>query len=340
MRGEVIKLAVFFAIAALAAGYIGVLLAETRSAGGETQVRAVFADVSYLEPGDPVRVAGVRVGQVDELRMRPDATVLVTMSVSGAPPLTGGTLAAVKYRDLVGNRYLELAEGGGGPPLAGGVIPLERTRPALDLDVLVGGFQPLFQAMSPEQVNQLSGSLIRTLQGEAGALNSFLTSLASVTGTLADRDRLIGDVIGNLNAALATFDEHDRQVSDVIAQTRQLVGGLSADRRSVTGVVDHLHGLTAATADLLPRLRPDLNAEIGDLRTLSGTLNAHDEQLRTALRELPEAYRRIGRIGVNGNFFNAYLCSVRVRTSAPTGGYLYTPWIDSDVRRCAEEAGN
>ena len=339
MRGEVVKLAVFFAIAAVAAGYIAILLGETRRAGPETQVRAVFSDVSYLEPGDPVRVAGVRVGRVEALRMRPDATVLVTMAVSGAPPLTEGTRATVRYRDLVGNRYLELGEGGGGAPLADGVIPLERTRPALDLDVLVGGFQPLFQAMSPEQVNQLSGSLIRTLQGEAGALNSFLTSLASVTHTLADRDRLIGDVIGNLNAALATFDEHDRQVSDVIAQTRQLVSGLAADRGSVTGAVDHLHGLTAAAADLLPRLRPDLRAEIGDLRALSGTLNTHDEQLRTALTELPEAYRRIGRIGVHGNFFNAYLCSVRIRTSAPAGGYVYTPWIDSDVRRCAEPGG-
>ncbi|WP_158628602.1 MCE family protein [Saccharopolyspora rhizosphaerae] len=339
MRSEVVKLAVFFAIAVAAAGYIGVLLAETRSAGPETRVRAVFSDVSYLEPGDPVRVAGVRVGRVEELRMRPDATVLVTASVSGAPPLTRGTRVAVKYRDLVGNRYLELAEGEGGAPLDDEAIPVHRTRPALDLDVLVGGFQPLFQAMSPEQVNQLSGSLVQVLQGEAGALNSFLTSLASVTNTLADRDRLIGDVIGNLNAALATFDQHDQQLSEVIAQTRQLVDGLAADRQSVTGAVDHLHGLTAATADLLPRLRPDLRAEIGDLQALSGTLNANDEHLRTALAELPEAYRRISRIGVHGNFFNAYLCSVRIRTSAPTGGYLHTPWIDSDVRRCAEEAG-
>ncbi|MDI2027149.1 MlaD family protein [Saccharopolyspora sp. TS4A08] len=340
MRGEVVKLGVFFTIAALAAGYIALLLGETRRAGTETEVRAEFADVSYLEPGDPVRVAGVRVGQVEDLRMRPDATVLVTMTVSGAPPLTTGTRAAVKYRDLVGNRYLELAEGDGGAPLGEAVIPLQRTAPALDLDVLVGGFQPLFRALSPEQVNQLSGSLIQVLQGEAGALDSFLTSLASVTHALADRDRLIGDVIGNLDAALATFDAHDRQVSEVIGQTRRLVDGLAADRGSITGAVDHLHGLTATTADLLPRLRPDLRAEIGDLRTIAGTLNAHDEDVRSALRELPEAYRRIGRIGVNGNFFNAYLCSVRVRTSTPTGGYLYTPWIDSDVRRCAEEGGN
>jgi phospholipid/cholesterol/gamma-HCH transport system substrate-binding protein len=341
IRPTVLKLGVFFAATGLAVVYLGFLLADTRGGGADRAVHAVFEDVSFLRPGDPVRIAGVRVGEVDEIEMRPDATVAVAMSVSGAPPLTDGTRATIKYKNLSGDRYVELSEEDGTGRVLGEdeEIPLARTTPALDIDALVGGFQPLFRALSPDQVNQLSGSVIQVLQGESGALSSFLASVSSATATLADRDELIGSVIGNLNAALETFDQRDAQVADLITQTRELVGGLNADRDVLTGAVTHLNGLTGTAAGLLAGLRPDLYADLRDLGQVSGTLHAHQPEVEAALRELPEAYRAVSRIGVHGSFFNAYMCSIRVKLTGPTGAPIYTPWIDSTVSRCMDGPG-
>ena len=82
--------------------------------------------------------------------------------------------AAIKYRNLVGQRYVALDQGAGDldpmlPP--GGTIPLDRTTPALDLTALFNGFKPLFQALSPDDVNQLSGEIIQVLQGEGGTVD-------------------------------------------------------------------------------------------------------------------------------------------------------------------------
>jgi phospholipid/cholesterol/gamma-HCH transport system substrate-binding protein len=337
-----IKLGVFLAVTGLAVVYLGVLLSDTRVEGQQTKVTALFEDVSYLRVGDPVRVAGVRVGQVGGIQLRPDATVSVTMDVYGTPALTDGTQAAIKYKNLNGDRYVELADGQGtGRPLAAGEsIPMTHTRPALDMDALVGGFQPLFKALSSDQVNQLSGSLIQVLQGESGALSSFLASVSSVTSSLADRDQLIGSVIGNLNSTLRTFDQHDAQVSDLIVQARDLVTGLNSDRGALTGALTHVNDLTATAAQLLPVLRPDLNADIRDLGQVSKTLDANQADVNNTLRALPQAYKDISRIGVYGNFFNAYLCSVRVRLTGPTGDPVYTPWIDSSVPRCQDKPGS
>lgn len=337
-----VKLAAFFAVTGLALAYLALLLSGSGSGGPQVRVTAVFSDVSFLKPGDEVRVAGVRVGQVSAVTMRPDATVAATLSVSGAPPLTDGTEAAIKYKDLSGNRYVELSPGAGtGRALAPQEeIPVARTKPALDLDALVGGFQPLFQALSPDQVNQLSGSLIQVLQGESGALSSFLASVASATGTLADRDQLIGSVIDNLNATLGTFAQHGQQVSDLLVQAHDLVSGLNDDRDRVTGALTHLNDLAGSAAQLLPVLRPDLSADVRDLGKVSQTLVTNQNDVDTALRELPDAYRAVARIGVHGSFFNAYLCSVRIRLDGPGGQPVYTPWIDSSAPRCQDTPGN
>lgn len=341
-RAAAVKLGAFLIVTGLAAAYLGILLSESRTDGPETTVDAVFENVSFLQQGDPVRIAGVRVGDVAAIRLRRDATVSVTLTLSGAPALTDRTRAAIKYKNLIGDRYVELSEGSGqGRPLpARAVIPSAKTKPALDLDVLVGGFEPLFRALAPNQVNQLSGSLIQVLQGESGALSSFLGSVSSVTGSLADRQQVIGRVISNLNATLKTFSQRDEQVSDLIVQTRRLVDGLAADRAPLTGALDHVNALTASAADLLPRLRPDLAADVRHLGQVSRTLNEHKPEVSAALRELPEAYRAVSRIGVHGSFFNAYLCSVRVRFTGPTGETMYTPWLDSSVKRCSQKAGN
>ena len=74
----------------------------------------------------------------------------------------------------------------------GSTIPVSQTSPALDLTVLFNGFKPLFQALSPSDVNELSYEIIQVFQGQGGTLDGMLAHTASITQTLADRDQVIG----------------------------------------------------------------------------------------------------------------------------------------------------
>jgi len=79
--------------------------------GGSTNgYSAVFQDASSLKAGDSVRVAGVRVGTVDEVTLRDDTTVVVSFDTDTDVALTKSTHAAVQYLNLVGDRYLELLD--------------------------------------------------------------------------------------------------------------------------------------------------------------------------------------------------------------------------------------
>ena len=132
--------------------------------------QAVFTNISGLKSGNFVRIAGVEVGKVGDLTLHRDGTVTVGFAVDKGVRLTEGTKAVVRYENLIGDRYLALEEGPGSPRrlAPGATIPLARTSPALDIDALIGGFRPLFRALDPDQVNALSGQLLRIFQGQGG----------------------------------------------------------------------------------------------------------------------------------------------------------------------------
>jgi phospholipid/cholesterol/gamma-HCH transport system substrate-binding protein len=249
-----VKFLVFLLVSVAAATLVGITLSGRAPGGPSDDYHAVFADASNLVAGDEVRVAGIRVGTVGELSITDSNRVMVTFSAQRTVAMTTGTRVAVKYKNLVGDRYLELTAGDGHALRPDGTIPVGQTVPALDLDALFNGFKPLLAALSPDQVNSVSGELVTVLQGEGGTIDELLAALASVTSTLADRDQVIGDVITNLDAALARVNT--AELGQLITQLQQLVGGLNADRDQIGDAVTHIDALTGRTAQLLGIVRP------------------------------------------------------------------------------------
>src|ERR1700758_1318215 len=90
---------------------------------------AVFSNVSGLKGGNFVRIAGVEVGKVSHLKLDKDGTVNVDFAIDRGLTLTEGTKAAVRYENLIGDRYLALEDGPGPPGRlpANATIPLART---------------------------------------------------------------------------------------------------------------------------------------------------------------------------------------------------------------------
>jgi len=313
------KLVIFAVITAVLTTYLAGTLG-TVGFGGATAYRAMFTDVTAVLPGDDVRVAGVKVGRITSVKLAPDGRT-AELSFTASIPLTTTTLAKVRYRNLVGQRYLALSEGkGGGTPLAGnGVIPLANTAPALDLTVVFNGFRPLFTGLSPQDVNAFAYEIIQLLQGEGGTMASLLSRTASLTGTLADRDELIGRVITNLNAVLATVDERDAKLSDTIVQLRTLVAGLAADRTAIGDAVSNISGLTQATTSLLKDARPSLAADVSALNTLAATLQDNTSVLESTLSRAPGRLNALTRTASYGSWFNFFLCDFDGRVVIPSG---------------------
>jgi phospholipid/cholesterol/gamma-HCH transport system substrate-binding protein len=310
--------------------------------GGKTTYKAVFGDVTGLLPGNEVRIAGVRVGQVESLELNDRQLAEVEFSLDGDRKIAESAILRLRYRNIVGERYIALTEGtGSSQPLEeGATIPLDQTRNALDLTVLFNGFRPLFQALDPQSTNQAAFELIQTLQGEGGTVESLMARTASLTNTLADRDEVIGRVLVNLETVLETVDERDSELADLIVQLRRLAAGFAEDREAIGASLEGISDLTAATAGLLRDVRPPLAADIRELRELAGRLSEKEnrEIVDGVLQRLPAKLDTIVGTATYGSWFNFYLCGFDGTVVLPTGEVM-TPTFVNTAARCQRDTG-
>ena len=315
---DLVKLLVFVVVTSLATTVLVVTIGNL-GFGSSREYRAEFTDATGVNKGDDIRVAGVRVGTVGDVEIIDRTRALITFSVDEGTAVNGGTNAAIRYRNLVGQRYISLTQEVGDTARlpAGSTIPVSRTKPALDLTVLFNGFKPLFQALSPEDVNQLSYELIQVFQGEGGTLEGLLAHTASVTSTLADRDEVIGDLIDNLSLVLDHVADRDKQLTRLIQSFRTLVGGLKKDRNAILGSLEEVSALSVETASLVDGIREPFVKDIKELRAVAGSIDKNKAELDRALQVLPIKLNKIGRTAIYGSFFNFYLCEFQGRVNLP-----------------------
>ncbi|TGD88473.1 MCE family protein [Mycolicibacterium sp. CH28] len=333
----IVKVGIFGVVMLLLTGALFAIFGQYRS-GSENAYSAVFTDASSLKSGDSVRVAGVRVGTVKDVALQPDNKVVVDFDADRDIVLTSGTKVMVRYLNLVGDRYLELVDGPGSakiqPP--GSQIPVDRTEPALDLDLLLGGLKPVVQGLNPQDVNALTNSLIQILQGQDGNVESLFSKTSSFTTALADNGQTVQQLIDNLNTVVATIAKDGDKFSGTVDKLQNLVTQLAADKDPIGDAITALDNGTASLTDLLNQARTPLAGTVNQLGRLAPLLDQDKELLDISIQKAPANYRKVVRLGSYGSWINQYLCGLSLRVSDLQGRTAYFPWLVQHTGRCSE----
>ncbi|WP_068273383.1 MlaD family protein [Aldersonia kunmingensis] len=246
-----------FVVAMIAAG---VVLFEALSPPVEGEQRtytAQFTDVSGLVVGNDVRELGVRVGKVESIdlvggsadeRSAGSALAQVHFTVTDETKVFDNTQIAVRYLNLVGQRYLDLFVDGAGagvsPPEQ--VIPTARTVPSFDVTSLFNGLRPLFKTLEPEQLNTLMQNVLAVVEGRGPDLGSMLEQLTQVSRLASDRSALIGMIIAQLGTVAEQIQYKSPQLNDLISRMGDAFGVLA------NGAEDTQESLRLASRSLGP----------------------------------------------------------------------------------------
>lgn len=331
------KFGAFAVVMAMLTAFLFMTFSEYRG-GSYSSYSAVFKDASRLESGDSVRVAGVRVGTVKSVSLQRDKSVLVKFDADRNIALTTGTEAAVRYLNLVGDRYLELIDTPGSPRLlpAGSQIPVDRTKGALDLDLLLGGLRPVIQGLDPKDVNALTSSLIQIFQGQGDTLDSLMSKTSSFSNSLANNSEVVQQLIDNLNEVVGTLSKDGDKFSTTVDRLEQLVSGLSQDRDPIGQAITSIDNGTASIASLLTQARPPLSGTVDQLNRLAPLLDDNKAVLDRGLQKGPDNYRKMARLGSYGSWIMYYVCGLTIRVTDLQGRTAVFPWIKQEGGRCAE----
>lgn len=284
-------------------------------AGPTNTYSAIFTDASGMAPGDDVRVAGVRVGRVDRIDLT-GTHAKVTFRVQRRQPLYSNTLASVTYQNIIGQRYLALAQGpGDGHTLMKNrdEIPVERTNPSLDVSYMLNGFEPLFAELDPDQVDNLSNATVLALQGNTTSMLTVITQASALAQTFAGPDQTLGVLIATMNQLMTDLATQSDNLQKMIRQSREAVATLNGHRDHLVSSVGSISATMGRLATIVDNVAPDLTDFVS---RRPGLLNygIHDGHDRFAYMaaNLPFVLQGMARVGQGGSYVDVYACDVDI----------------------------
>lgn len=333
------KSIIFTLLTVAATAMLGLTIVNASGGEGRTYT-AMFDDVTSLNRGDDIRLAGVKVGTVKDIEIARGRLARVEMSIRDDVKIDPDATIQIRFRNMVGQRYIAVQQpdpgtssGSVGQVRPGHVFDLEHTRPALDLTLLFNGFRPLMRMLEPKDVNNLSAQIISVFQGEDATVDGLLRSTASLTTTLAEKDQVIGQLINSLSSVMTEIDGRSSQLDTTLVTMQRLVSGLSEDRTTIGESIEGIGALSTRVSSMIGDTRPALRGSIAHLGTLSSTLDKNSDDVENFLKKTPLKLDRIGRTGSYGSWLNFYLCSME--GSIPmVEGYMGDVGVKPVAGRC------
>ncbi|MDQ1401411.1 MAG: phospholipid/cholesterol/gamma-HCH transport system substrate-binding protein [Acidimicrobiaceae bacterium] len=271
---------------------------------------ANFDDVTGLNTGDSVKVAGVIVGKVSSVKVvdgpnNGTGRAQVRFSVHKTIRLPKNTEASIRWRNLLGQRYLYLT-----PPDAAHAAPtvlrsgdrITNTISVVDIGELFNRLGPIINVLDPGQINQFVDAVSGALSGNEQNLTQALDNLANVTASLATHDDAIGRLVGNVNTVAATVSNRDQEIKTVLDNLVAISSTFSGNTKIVDDAITNLGTVSTNLDRLLSANRAQIDRILTNLNTVLNVVVGRLPTINAVLSGFPNASRSLLALGNVGQF--------------------------------------
>jgi phospholipid/cholesterol/gamma-HCH transport system substrate-binding protein len=280
---------------------------------------ATFDDVTGLLPNDNVKVAGVVVGKVNGISTV-DGKAKITFDVKNDVTLPSDTSAAIRWRNLIGQRYVYLYPGKAPTTLTDGSV-IKDTKSVIDLGELFNRLGPIVSAIDPQQVNAFLDTVTQALEGREDKVGKALDDLAVLAKGLGERDQTIGRLVENLDTVAGTISKRDEQIKVMLDNLVAISQTFSDNTDTLDAAITELGGFGRDLSFLLENNRAELDRLLTNLSLVVDTVHTKLPQLDSALANLGAASRSVFLSGRFGEFLNEeILCAATGPPTAPLPG--------------------
>lgn len=272
--------------------------------GGGRGYTAAFRDASGLAPGNEVRVAGVKVGEVTDVELV-RAKVRVSFRVTEDVRLGDQTSATIRIKTVLGQKYLGLTPAGSGELT--GEIPLKRTASPFDVLQAVTGLADTVQRIDTEQLAQAFDVLSEAFADTPAHVRASLSGLSRLSQTIASRDEQLRELLARADQVTGVLAARDGEFARLIADGNLLLAEVTKRR-------DAIHRLLVATAELSDQLiglvaenRERIQPALRQLREVVAILQRNRDQLSQTVKNLAPFLRAFANVVGNGRWFDSYV---------------------------------
>lgn len=283
----------------------GVRAGDLPFVGGDT-CYAEFADLGGLKLGDPVLVAGVRVGKVTGIELV-DAQVRVGFEADDASDLGSETRAVIKVRTLLGAMFLALEPAGRGRMDEGDVIPSSRTTAPYDV---VEAFSGLSERAGAIDTGQLAASLTTLADLTRNTPEEFRAALRGVSGlarTVASRDAQLERLLQDLSRVSRTLASRDEDIVGLMRNADVLFRALVGRRAAIHELLVATTDMSRVLTDLITETRLDLTPALKHLDSVLAVLRKNEDNIEASLKAFAPFARLFANVAGNGPWLDGYI---------------------------------
>ncbi len=309
MKLKVVRLAAFVAVTGLLTMWIARSISGG-DAGPRYELTATFDDVAGMYDGDDVKLAGLTVGEVTDIEVV-DGRAQVRFAVDEDVRLPSDSTVAVRWRNLIGQRFLGLEPGTASALLADGDI-MPRARNVVDLGQLVNQLVPLARAVSPDQINEILTTLLEAFDGNDATFDELLADLDGVLATLAERDDTIGRLLQDYDTITSAVASRDAQIGQMVDNLVAISETFAGHDELLDQALVELSSLASGVDGLLDRAATDLGLTLDHLAVLTGTAAGNVDRLESALQGLPELFDELLAVTDHGAWLRVSLLCITV----------------------------
>jgi phospholipid/cholesterol/gamma-HCH transport system substrate-binding protein len=276
--------------------------------GGSTSYTAEFTEAAGLKTGNEVRIAGVKVGQVSDVRLDGDK-VLVEFRTSGAW-IGNETTASIQIKTVLGQKYLALDPKGSAPADPDSPIPLSRTLSPYDV---VDAFTDAADNIDRIDTAQLATSmqvLSEAFATTPAEIRGSIDGMARLSATIATRDEQLRKMFDATGATTAVLAERNAEFERLLGSGGALLAELNIRQQAIHQLLTGAETLAVELSALVKDNKDQMGTALTNLRTAIGTLNDNQANIAKTLELAGPFYQLFSNVMGNGRWFEAVIVNL------------------------------
>lgn len=274
--------------------------------GGGESYAASFTEAGGLRSGDEVRIAGVRVGKVTDIRLvgnRVDVDFRITEDVAFGPE----SGASIRMKTLLGQKYVSLEPRGRGQMTEGVTIPTSRTVSSYDI---IDAFSDLTETTERIDTEQLAASLdtlAKEFSDTPANVRLALDGLTRLSQTIAGRDTELKALLRASNSVTATLADQNKVIEKIIVDADLLLAELYERRDAIHTLFTNTSAMAVQVTGLVRDNRAQLGPALAQLRGVLETLRKHEADLTRTIEAMGPFTRVFASTLGTGQWFDTYI---------------------------------
>jgi phospholipid/cholesterol/gamma-HCH transport system substrate-binding protein len=282
--------------------------------GGGTEYSAYFTDSANLKADDDVRIAGVKVGKVQDVNLDADkGLVKVTFTVKDGW-VGNQSIVEIKLKTLLGAKYLNIDSMGPEKQDPGKTICDEtakhtcrRTTSPFDVYPAFTDLTQTIQQLNTTQLADAFRTLAQDFTGTPKYVRSAVTGLSRLSNTIASRNDELGQLLAAANKVTGTLAERDQDLAQLLSDANLLLQELNNRRDAIHALLINTQVLSIQLRGLVSDNEKTIKPMLENLDKVLTLLNNNQETLDRGISLLGPFYRLFNNVIGNGRWFDNYI---------------------------------